>query len=76
MKDAHHPETVAACEVCAVERCTDCGIVHLHFGPTSVRLRATAFVVLCHTLLSALAQIAPETVVVQEAPSGPAGSPH
>lgn len=55
---------LAVCDVCSVEQCRKSGVVHLHLGATSVRLKAPAFVVLCRTLLAALAHLEPQDVAI------------
>jgi len=62
MGSGHNGDLLAGYEVCSVERCADCGIIHLHFGATSIRLRDRAFMLLCQTLFSALVEVAPEMV--------------
>lgn len=57
-------KVLATCDVCTVEQCRESGVVHLHLGATSVRLKAPAFVVLCRTLLAALAHVEPQDVAI------------
>jgi hypothetical protein len=75
MNEPHVNNLLASCSVCTVERCTECDVIHLHFGAASVRLKPAAFVMLCETLLSALAQVAPKAVafVSSDARGGNAG---
>lgn len=68
MSETHVNSLLASCSICTVERCTECNVIHLHFGAASVRFKPAAFAMLCETLLSALAQVAPE--VVTFAPPG------
>ncbi len=72
MSASHSGDLLARCEVCSVERCADCGIIHLHFGATSIRLHTRAFMLLCQALFMALAEVAPEMVEAETA--GGAGS--
>lgn len=51
--ETHSRHVLAASEVCAVERCEDCGVVHVHFGAVSIRFTPEAYAVLCETLFSA-----------------------
>lgn len=60
----HKHNVLAASDICTVEQCRDSGIVHLHLGVTSVRLKAAAFVVLCRTLLAALGRVEPQDVAI------------
>ncbi len=55
---------LAACDLCTVEQCRDSGVVHLHLGATSLRLKAPAFMVLVRTLLSALPRLEPQDVAI------------
>lgn len=48
---------LARSEVCAVERCRDCGTIHLHLGDASIRVPPGGFAVLCETLLDALSGV-------------------
>lgn len=54
--DLHRREILAASEVCTVERCDGCCIVHLHFGAATLRFTSDAFAALCGTLNTALAR--------------------
>lgn len=69
--DLHRREILAASEVCTVERCDGCCIVHVHFGAATVRFTSEAFAALCRTLNTALArQDAKERVRAEEPPGG------
>lgn len=57
MAEDHNTALLAQSQVCAVERCRDCGMIHLHLGATSVRIPPSGFAALCETLLSALSGI-------------------
>lgn len=49
----HEHEVLASGEVCRVERCPDCDVVHLHLGAVSLRLTSAAFESACATLFDA-----------------------
>lgn len=66
----HQPKILSECEVCTVESCADCGVIHLHIGTTSLRFRHDAYILLCQSLLLALARVAPDTVVMQPVQAG------
>lgn len=68
--DLHRRVILAASEVCTVERCDGCCIVHLHFGATTLRFTSEAFAALCGTLNSALAREVANHRVRAEAPYG------
>ncbi|HEX9626567.1 MAG TPA: hypothetical protein VGA00_06480 [Acidiferrobacterales bacterium] len=52
--DPHHEtEVLASGEVCRVERCNDCGALHVHLGAVSIRLTPAAFESACATLSAA-----------------------
>jgi hypothetical protein len=52
--DTHtHKTTLASCELCQVEHCVDCDVVHIHVGHASVRLTLSGYFALCATLLEA-----------------------
>lgn len=55
--ERHNATVLASSQVCTVERCRDCGTIHLHFGGASVRIPAAGYGALCETLLSALSGI-------------------
>jgi len=48
---------LARSEICAVERCCDCGTIHLHLRNASIRIPPSGFAVLCETLLDALSGV-------------------
>lgn len=48
---------LAQSEVCSVERCRDCGTIHLHLGHATMRIPPDGFAALCETLLDALSGI-------------------
>jgi hypothetical protein len=53
--DAHtaHKTTLASCDLCQVEHCGDCDVVHVHVGHASVRLTLSGYFALCATLVEA-----------------------
>lgn len=65
-REVHEKRPLAASEVCAVERCAGCGVLHLHFGATTVRFTADAFLALCDTLLAARARMLQEVAGKEE----------
>jgi len=69
--DLHRHELLAASEVCTVERCDGCCIVHVHFGAATVRFTSEGFAALCGTLNAALArQNAKDRVCAEEPLAG------
>jgi hypothetical protein len=64
MRPACEHKLLAACDICTVEQCRESGVVHLHLGATSVRLKAPAFMVLVRTLMAALPQLEPQDVAI------------
>lgn len=68
--DLHRRELLAASEVCTVERCDGCCIVHVHFGAATVRFTSEAFAALCGSLNSALARQDAKDRVRAEEPLG------
>jgi hypothetical protein len=64
MRLACEHKLLAACDICTVEQCRESGVVHLHLGATSVRLKAPAFMVLVRTLMAALPQLEPQDVAI------------
>jgi len=57
--DAHsvHKTTLASCDLCQVEHCADCDVVHVHVGHASLRLTLSGFYALCATLLEAARRV-------------------
>jgi len=68
--DHHRRDILAASEVCTVERCDGCCVVHVHFGAATVRFTSEAFAALCGTLNSALARQNAKEQVCAEEPLG------
>src|SRR5688572_21269127 len=52
-----HKTTLAGCDLCQVEHCADCDVVHVHIGHASVRLTLSGFFSLCATLLEAARRV-------------------
>lgn len=46
-------ETIAEANGCVIQKCSDCGVYHLHVGPVTLRLRPEIFDNLC-TLMARL----------------------
>lgn len=57
MSDHHNTALIAHSDICAVERCRDCGTIHLHLGSATVRIPPAGLAALCETLLSALSSV-------------------
>ena len=62
MNSSHANKILAESGACTVEHCSECGVVHLHFGHASVRLKPAAFMAACQTLILAMRRLTPQEV--------------
>jgi hypothetical protein len=72
MKTIEHANKMplAECDICQVEHCTDCDVVHVHVRHTSLRLTLSGYFAMCATLLDAARRIKHADIPVSRVHTG------